>query len=235
MADGVSAAPGGRAARHDQGDYRDQGWRCGAAGGSGRQAAQREGIRAELARLDDLEEHPEFEERRKRSEQKDQERVDRLMGMLPDAFLYRMEGIEPCAAGRCYRLSFAPNPKWQPPDLESEFFRGVEGEAWISQSEERLTRVDARFFTDVNLGFGILARINKGGTVQLEQTDVGGGDWELTGLTMHISGRALLVKALNFQIKETARNFSPVRQGMGYVAAIETLKQMRTDGAAGER
>ena len=29
--------------------------------------------------------------------------------------------------------------------MESEFFRGVEGEAWISQSAERLTRLEARF------------------------------------------------------------------------------------------
>jgi hypothetical protein len=119
--------------------------------------------------------------------------------------------------------------------MESSFFRGVEGEAWISEKEERLARVDARFFADVNLGFGILARIDKGGTVLLEQTDVGAGDWELTALTMHIFGRALLVKALSFQIKETASSFSPVTPGMGYVAAIEMLKQLRTDGMAGER
>ena len=190
---------------------------------------------AELQRLDDLKAHPEMQQRRKRSEQKDQDRVDRLMGMLPDAFIYRMEGLEPCAAGRCYRLSFAPNAKWQPPDMESEFFRGVEGEVWISQSAERLTRLEARFVADVSIGLGIVGKLYKGGTVALEQTDLGGNDWELTRMTVHVTGKVFLVKSMSYQMTQEASHFSPVAPGMGYASAIEMLKQLRTDGTAGEK
>ena len=121
--------------------------------------------------------HPELQEKRRKSEEKDAARVDRLMGMLPDAFLYRVEGVESCTAGRCYRLSFAPNAKWEPPDLEAEFLRGIAGEVWISLADERLTRLDARFVADADIGLGILGKVNKGGTVRLEQTDIGGNDW----------------------------------------------------------
>ena len=193
-----------------------------------------EAEQAELARLNDLAAHPELQQKRKKNEQRDQERVDHLMGMLPDAFLYKVEGVEQCAAGRCYRLSFAPNPKWEPPDMEASFFRGVAGEVWISQAETRLTRLDAHFVADVNLGFGFLVRVNKGGTVLMEQTDVGGGDWELTLMTMHVMGRALLVKPLNFQVKQEASHFAMVPP-MGYVAAIEMLKKFRLDAPAGAK
>jgi hypothetical protein len=193
-----------------------------------------EAEQAELARLNDLETHPELQEKRKKNEQRDQERVDHLMGMLPDAFLYKVEGVDSCAAGRCYRLSFAPNPKWEPPDMEASFFRGVAGEVWISQAGARLTRLDAHFVADVNLGFGFLVRVNKGGTVQMEQTDVGGGDWELTAMTMHVTGRALLVKPLKFQVKQEASRFAPVPP-MGYAAAIEMLKKFRLDAPAGAK
>ena len=189
---------------------------------------------AELARLNDLETHPELQEKRRKNEQRDQERVDHLMGMLPDAFLYKVEGVDSCSAGRCYRLSFVPNPKWEPPDMEASFFRGVAGEVWISQAETRLTRLDAHFVEDVNLGFGFLVRVNKGGTVQMEQTDVGGGDWELTAMTMHVMGRALLVKPLNFQVRQEASRFAPVPP-MGYAAAIEMLKKFRLDAPAGAK
>jgi hypothetical protein len=191
--------------------------------------------RAELERLDYLKAHPEMQEKRKKSEQKDQERVDRLMGMLPDAFLYRMEGIEPCVAGKCYRLSFTPNPKWEAPDMEAAFFRGVAGEVWISQSAERLTRLEARFVTDVSIGLGIVGKVYKGGTVTLEQADVGGNDWQLTRMTMHVTGKVLLVKPLSIQMTQEASHFSLVTPGMGYAAAIEMLKQMPMDGTAGEK
>lgn len=188
---------------------------------------------AELERLEYLKAHPEMQEKRKRSEQKDAARVDRLMGMLPDAFIFRMEGVESCAAGRCYRLSFTPNPKWEAPDLESSFFRGVAGEAWISQGEERLTRLDAQFISDVSVGLGLIGKVYKGGTVRLEQTDIGGNDWELTRMTMHVNGKVLLVKPLSYQMTQEASHFSPVQPGMGYVAAIELLKRIRPEQMAG--
>jgi len=193
-----------------------------------------EADRAELARLDYLVAHPELQQHRKKSEQKDQARVDRLMGMLPDALVYRLEGMVACGAGagtapsgagQCYRLSFVPNPKWSPPDMEADLLRGVAGEVWIDQAQERLTRLDARFIKDVDFGFGIVGKLNKGGTVSIEQTDVGGNDWELTGLTLQVSGKALLVKSLSEQIKEEASGFAPVAPGMGYREAIDLLKK----------
>jgi hypothetical protein len=184
---------------------------------------------AELARLDNLAAHPELQEHRKRSEQKDAARVDRLMAMLPDALVYRLEGTVACGAApaapaQCYRLSFAPNSQWSPPDLEADLLRGVAGEVWIDQAQERLTRLDAHFIKDVDFGFGLVGKLYKGGTVLLEQTDVGGGEWELTGITVHVSGKAFLVKGLSEQIKEEATGFSPVWV-MGYLEAITLLKK----------
>ena len=188
-----------------------------------------EAERAELARLDNLAVHPELQEHRKRTEQKDTERVERLLGMLPDALAYRLEDTVPCGPGpaasaRCYRLSFAPNPKWTPPDMEADLLRGVAGEVWIDQAQERLTRLDAHFIKDVDFGFGLVGKLYKGGTVRLEQTDVGGGEWELTGVAVHVSGKAFLVKGLSEQIKEEATGFSPVWV-MGYLEAITLLKK----------
>jgi hypothetical protein len=47
----------------------------------------------ELDRLHSLANHPEVQQHRKLREQKDAQRVNRLMHLLPDAFLYRFEGI----------------------------------------------------------------------------------------------------------------------------------------------
>jgi hypothetical protein len=184
-----------------------------------------EADRAELDRLDTLANHPEMQEHRRKGEQKDAERIDRLLALLPDAFLYRFEGVVPCAAGQCTRLSFTPNPRFTPPDMEADLLRGVAGEVWIDPVQERMTRLDAHFIAEVDFGFGIIGKLNKGGTVLLEQTDVSGHDWELTRLTLHVTGKALMVKPLSFQINEEASGFAPVAAGLRYRDAIQLLKQ----------
>lgn len=181
--------------------------------------------RYELARLDNLLQHPELQDRRRKGEQKDAERVTHLLSLLPDAYLYKMEGIVPCPAGQCYRLSFMPNPHFAPPDMESQILRGTAGELWIDQAQERLCSLDAHFISDVDFGFGIIGKLNKGSTAYLEQNDVGGHDWELTGLKLHVTGKALMFKSLNFQITEDTSHFSPVQPNLSYRDAIQLLKK----------
>lgn len=188
-----------------------------------------EANKAELARLDNLAEHPELQEKRRKEEDEDNKRVSDLMKLLPDAMLYKIEATEPCTTGECYRMSFTPKPDWHGPALESDLLRGVAGEVWVDTKQERLVRLDANFISDVNFGMGILARLYKGSTARLEQTDVGpelgsGHDWELTGLTLHISGKALLFKAIDVQTKEETSHFAQVPQGMTYRDAIKMLE-----------
>ena len=187
---------------------------------------------AEMARLDFLAAHPELEERRHRSEMRDQARIDHILGMLPEAEIYTLEGMVPCdAGGSCYRMSFRPNPKFVPPDIAADALRGFAGEVWIDKTQERLTRLEAHLIVDVDFGFGILGRVDKGGTVELQQRDVGGQVWKLTGLKLNLTGRALLVKSLNIQIDEWASGFRPMKPGLGYREAIEMLKREGPAGA----
>jgi hypothetical protein len=183
-----------------------------------------EANQTELERLHILADHPEIQQHRHQREQKDAARVDRLMRLLPDAFLYRYEGMTRCAAGSCYRLSFSPNPRFTPPDMEASIFRGLAGEVWIDQKQERLARLDAHVIANVDFGWGILGKLDKGGTILLEQSDIGNRDWELTGLKLNLTGKALLVKSLNIQMTEQASHFSQVPPGVDYRKAIQFLE-----------
>ncbi len=183
-----------------------------------------EANQAELDRLNNLANHPEMQEHRRQREQKDADRVNRLMQLLPDAFLYRLEGMVPCSAGQCYRLSFSPNPQFDPPDLEAAIFRGMAGEVWIDQAQERLARLDAHLNSNVDFGWGIVGKLDKGGTIVIEQADIGGQDWEVTNLKVDMKGKALMLKSLNFQITEHASHFSPAPADIDYRKAIQLLE-----------
>jgi hypothetical protein len=180
---------------------------------------------AELDRLNTLANHPEIQEHRHQREQKDADRIDRLMRLLPDAFLYRFEGMADCAGGPCYHLSFLPNPRFDPPDLEASILRGTAGEVWIDQAQERLTRLDAHFIKDVDFGWGIIGKLDKGGTIELEQADIGGHDWEATAMKLNMRGKALMVKSLSIQITQEASHFSLVPPAVDYRKAIQLLEK----------
>ncbi len=191
---------------------------------------------AEIHRLDALVAHPEVQQRRHRIEERDAARIDRLVGMLPDSEVYRLEGMTPCGAGsgagQCYRLSFAPNPKFEPPDIEAEVLRGFAGEVWIDKAQNRLVRLDAHLVRDVNIGFGILGRLDKGGTMVLEQAYEGDvREWQPTVMKMNLRGRALMVKTVVIRMDELANGFAPVPEGLGYREAIAMLKRPGTFGA----
>ncbi len=210
---------------------------------------------AQIARLDNLAAHPELQAHRQNREREDNARIDKLMRLLPDAFVYRYVDTEPCtvtrapdiplpgapampvpttpaAADLCYRMSFTPNPHWDPPDTEAKILRGMAGDLWMEKSQERLYRLSAHLITDVDFGWGIVGRLDKGGTIDLEQTQIGTGDWELTRMKLNLTGKLLMFKSITVQLSEEMGRFSPVPPNTDYREAIRMLKGSQAGGTA---
>jgi hypothetical protein len=203
------------------------------------------GQEAERTRLNALDAHPEYQEHRRKREQEDQARIDSLLHQLPDAFLYHYDSTVPCdvttqpsvpapgfagdsapagAAAQCYHMTFTPNPGYDPPSIEAKVLRGMAGEIWIETSAERLCRLNGHLIEDVDFGWGIVGRLDKGGTISLEQTEIGPKDWELTRMNLNMTGKALMVKPLSFRVNEEMAHYAPVPQGTDYHAAIKLLE-----------
>lgn len=203
------------------------------------------GRQIELDRLNALAANPAQQEHRRRREAEDQARVDKLMHILPDAFLYRYDTVVSCIinaqpvvqvpgratapppppqVSQCYHLTFAPNPKFSPPDVEAKILKGMAGEVWIEKTAERLVRLNAHLIDDVDFGWGIVGRLDKGGTVFLEQAQISPGDWELTRMRLNLSGKALLVKSISVRITEEIANYAAVPPGTDYQRAIQMLE-----------
>ncbi len=178
---------------------------------------------AELDRLSNLLAHPEIQEHRHKREQEDSGRADEMIRLLPDAFLYTYIDMTAGPNGPAYRLYFKPNPNFHPPDREAEVYHGMEGEVWIDQGQERIVKLDAHLIEDVNFGWGILGKLYKGGTLTIEQKDVGHRHWEATLMRLNLTGIALMLKPLSFQTTETSTDFQPVPVNMTYQRAIELL------------
>jgi hypothetical protein len=182
-----------------------------------------EAEKAEIDRLNNLAAHPELQAHRHKKEQEDSDRANEMIRLLPDAFLYKYEGMVGGPNGPCYRLTFQPNPNFNPPDREAQVYHGMAGELWIDKEQERMVKLDAHLISDVDFGWGILGRLYKGGSILVEQADVGEHHWETTRMKLSLTGKALMIKPLNFQTTEDASHFEPVPPEMGYQNAIKML------------
>jgi hypothetical protein len=56
-----------------------------------------------------------------------------------------------------------------------------------------VTRLDTHIIANVDFGWGILGKLDKGGFIQLEQSDIGNHDRELTTLKLNLKGKALML------------------------------------------
>lgn len=178
---------------------------------------------AEIERLENLLAHPEIQAHRHKGEQADANRANELITLLPTAFLYHYEGMADGPNGPCYRFSMQPNPDFRPPDREAEVFAGMAGELWIDQSQLRMVHLTAHLIADVEFGWGIIGRLYKGGTIVVEQKDVGEDHWEQTLLRLNLTGRILLIKTLTIDTTEETSDFAPVPADWTYQDAVRAL------------
>jgi hypothetical protein len=179
---------------------------------------------AELKRLDNLLQHPEIQEHRRKREKEDSDRANKMIRLLPDAFVYKFEGMVDSPSGPAYRLTFKPNPGFEPPDREAQVYHGMEGELWIDKGQERMVKLDAHLFADVDFGWGILGKLYKGGSILVEQTDVGNHHWEATHMRLNLIGKALMFKSLRFTTVEDSTDFQPVPMEWTYKDAVHVLE-----------
>jgi len=175
-----------------------------------------EALQQEQARLHHLLSSPAEQASHRQDYDDDEKRIGHIVALLPDAFLYEYDGEE----NGCQRLSFRPNPDYPGRSLEARILHAASGTLWINLRYKRLARLYAHLDENVDLAFGILGRLNKGGWFRLQRTQVSATDWKTERLEVHMAGRALLFKSISREACELRRGFVPVPAGINLAQAI---------------
>jgi len=178
----------------------------------------------ELARLEQLTTSPREQARHLHDYNKDEDRIGRIVRMLPDAFLYDFDGEE----NGCTRLRFHPNPKFPTHSIEARVFHSMRGVLLVDSRYKRMAGLEGHIDQNVDFGFGILGRIYKGGWFKLERVRVSPTDWKTDKLEMHMNIRALLVTSFARETSETRGGFEPVPAGMSVAQGVALLKGSET-------
>jgi hypothetical protein len=178
----------------------------------------------EQARLDLLLSDPSRQRHRKQSEDEDTNRALKLLRLLPEALLFEYVGSGSGPTGKVEKFAFKPNPHFYPPDLEAHVLTALNGQLWVDPEQERVERLEGHLTQDVDIGWGILGRLNKGGWIVIEQADVGDHQWRIVHFKMSMSGRVLF-KTKVFDTTEDQSHFAPVAAGLSYKQAIQILRE----------
>ena len=163
---------------------------------------------------------PGYRQQQRRKLDQDGKKATDLLLMLPKAFLYKSDGHD----GQIIRLSFTPNPAFQPSARAAKVFHAMAGTLLIDLKSMRLATLSGHLISNVNFGGGILGKLHKGGTFEVDQADVGGGHWEMTKLDVHISGRAIFFATIGEQQQEVMTGYREVPPDTTLAKAAEMLK-----------
>jgi hypothetical protein len=179
----------------------------------------------EGGRLERLLSSHEDQARQMRQYDEDEERIGRILALLPTAFVYEYDGEE----NGCYRLRFRPNPADEAHTIEARIFHAMSGALWVDGRSKRLARLEGHVDENVDFGFGILGRLYKGGWFRLVREQVSTTDWKTKSLEVHMNIRALLVKTFARDTSEVRGGFVEIPSGMSLKQGLALLNRNQTE------
>ncbi len=175
----------------------------------------------ETDRLNNLLRNSAEQARMKQDHEAEEQRLERLMGAMPEAFLYTYDGAD----DGNLRLSFKPNPAYNPPTYETRVYHALSGQIWVQPQQKRLVKIDAHILNEIDFGYGLLGRIEKGGRFQIARDPVSENRWKTTMLNVHISGRVVFFKSINRDQDVTRSAFKPMPPNTSVRDAVALLNE----------
>jgi hypothetical protein len=180
--------------------------------------------REEEERIRKLIENPREQQKLERIRKKDAEQCDSFLRMIPDAFIFSYQGTD----GDLVKLSFQPNPAFDPPSREARVLHEMEGNLVVKLHPRRLVAINGRLEEEVKFAGGLLGYLERGGSFHVERKDVGSGHWELTTVETSMKGKVLFLKTIDVQERETRTQFSPVPKDIRLREAAQILENPQT-------
>ena len=175
----------------------------------------------EQARLEHLVNSPHEQASHRKDYFEDEKHMAAVMRMLPDAYIFEYAGEEK----GCRHLRFQPNPSYAPHTVEARVIQSMAGDLWIDARMKRLARLEGHLAENVDFGFGLLGRIEKGGWFRIQRVQVSSTEWKTERMELHLSGRAVLFKTIAHDTNEVRGGFAAVPAGLNLTQGIRILEQ----------
>jgi hypothetical protein len=142
---------------------------------------------------------------------KDQENRAFLRDVL-EAFDFRLVGEETVGGRAAYVLQATPHPGYRAHGKYAKVFSRVEGKLWVDKQDFGWIKVDGEVTQSFSMGL-ILARVERGSHIIMEQTCVGEAVWVPKRIEIRATARILFLKSLDIQRTLTYTEYRPASDG----------------------
>jgi len=170
------------------------------------------------ARIGRLMRDPSSLQKLKQAQSDDEQKLQKLLNLMPRAFLYDYDGTEE----KLVRVKFRPNPHYIPASYEERVIHNLAGTMLIDPDRKRMTKLAGSLVSRVDFGYGLLGRMDSG-TVEIGRVEVGPRQWKTAFINIHFSGRVALFKTMSKDQYEKRSEFREVASDLSLSGGKELL------------
>jgi hypothetical protein len=147
-------------------------------------------------------ESPQERSRRIARYMKEREQDQLFMKELTRAFDFKLEGEQKLGGRDVYVLRATPRAGYQPPNMQAQALKGMEGTLWIDKATLQWVKVEAQVVHPVTIA-GFLARVEPGTRFELEQMPINDSIWLPQHFAMKSRARIMFLVPHTAQDEET--------------------------------
>lgn len=159
----------------------------------------------------------------------DEERLGKVLDILPQAFLFTAQGMQ----GDCARIAFRPNPAFSPSGYDQRIVHGLAGTILIRMPAERLCGIEGHLVDRVSFGYGLLGHIDQGSHFHVVRVPVTATDWKSAHIDVHVDGKVLLFKSISREQNATHSGAAPLPPNLS-LAQAAALTQPSSPSGSGQ-
>ena len=145
-------------------------------------------------------------ERRSQEESRNTRQQREILSEIADAFEFRVLGEEEVGGFAAWVIQAEPRAGYRPRSRETRILPNFRGKLWITKDEHRWVKVDAEVIRRISFGW-VLARLNPGTTLALEQKRVRDEIWMPSQVRLRIIARVALLKKFDAEVLVTYSNY----------------------------
>jgi len=134
--------------------------------------------------------------RRLAKEAEERRKEDKDIDELFQLYQISMVGRENLDGHSAIQLTFQPRRDYKPKTAGAKIMMKVAGKAWFGEEDHELLRLQFELIDTISIGFGMLARLNKGASATFQRRRVNNEIWLPAASRFAGSARILLVKGL---------------------------------------
>jgi hypothetical protein len=151
----------------------------------------------------------------------DDKTMEELLRIIPEAFIFEDQGRE----GQSERIAFHPNPGFKPKTYEQRILHALDGIVFIDLHEKRIARLSGSLGTRVKFGYGLIGRVEQGGTTEITRVQLSPGVWKTSMEKIDIEGRFVMLKTINKHQDESRTGFEPVAPDTTFAQALNQIEE----------